>query len=326
MTTQLTNAENKPSEEKTLATPPQMSKGEKWYNWTVYKGLNYWVNLIISLAVADYFINLKGKVRMDKWAEGLGKLFSKGAKEGPAFEKGYHHAKTVLETAILSSGGWLLLVPLKWMEDRKRPIVHWLNKKMGIDQKAPDGHELTPDEIHIEEEQPRQPWWRVVGRRLLGQAAVIAAGHTINGLFRDRSKPMPAKGEPDTYGGKNVATNSVVDLANRAFTSGYFPGGKWLATNRAAQAWLNLAVLDSFLTWITASVMWVTNGAKKKKMPQEISSTTLPAATPEEDTQNSVAVVADDRLEKLKSKKPQPATSYVERAVTEPQPQLQAGI
>lgn len=316
-------AETKAPAVQAVLPKQEMSKGEKWYNWIVYKGINYWVNLIASLAIADYFINRKGRARMDKWATGLGKLFSKGVKEGPAFEKNYHHAKTALETAILSSGGWLLLIPMKWMEDRKRKAVHWFNKKLGVDQRAPDGHELTPDEIHIEQEQPEQSWWRVVGRRLLGQAAVIAAGHGISGLFRDRTKPMPLKGEPDLHGGKNVVTNTVVDLANKGFTSGYFPGGKWLAKNERAQAWLNLAVLDSFLTWITASVMWITNGAKKKQIPNEATGT---PAMPLADVPVQENSTTQDTLEKFKRVKPQAAGSYVERALASPQPELQAGI
>jgi hypothetical protein len=247
---------------------PKMSKGERVFNWTVYSGINYWVNLLSSIVIADYFINKGGKDILNKGAESLGKAVA--SSRISSYERGFKNSQTALKTLTLLSGGWLLLVPMKLMEDNKRPIVHWLNKKLGVDQTAPDGHQETPDEIYIEQEQPQQSWVNVIKRRVIATAAVVGTGHVVNAAFRDRAKTNAYHGEDDPHGGKAVVENFVVNNLNKVFKSGYFPGGNFLATNATAQRYLGLAALDTVFTKITAVIMKATNGAKKAKMPKEI--------------------------------------------------------
>jgi hypothetical protein len=262
-------AENSVKNQQKAQPVQKMSKGEKAYNWIVYNGVNYWLNLGMSVLITHYFSNLKGKERISQAADFIARRFSEN-KSSSAYHMAHHHSKTSLETFMLLSGGNILLVPMKLMEDAKRPIVHWLNKKLGVNQTAPDGHELTPDEIHIEEEQPKQSWLQVIGRRLLGIMSVVALGGIINGLFRDRTKPPPVVDEPDNHGGKLRIQRGAMEYINHVFHSG-FPGGKWLATNKHAQAIMGFTILDSFFTGVTAVIMRLTNGAEKnndKKKPQ----------------------------------------------------------
>lgn len=246
---------------------PPTSKGEKWYNWLVYRGMNYWINLAGSILIADYFKNLGGKPKLEWTAKKIAPLFKNmGAKE-----KALSYAEGTLTYAALTSGGWILLAPLKYLEDRKRPIVHWLNKKLGVNQTALDGHELTPDEIYIEKEQPKHSWLKVIGRRALGSFCVLASGNILDYTFRRGDKK-----------GTDVVTNFIMGgsdgqggvnrILNFKYGFLHLPGGKFLAANPRTQAWLNFAALDSFFTEITASVMWLTKGAKKQKMPQEVAS------------------------------------------------------
>ncbi len=260
----------------------KMSKGEKIFDWSVYKGLNYWVNLISSVLIADYFINpeSKGRQNLDK---SISRMTQGLTKMGVALKSAHHNSKVGLETFALLSGGTLLLVPLKLLEDRKRKSVHWINKKLGVDQTGADGKELTPDEIHIEKEQPKQSWANVIWRRVLASLAVVGVGLGVDHLGRDEKTILPEEKydlgfakvtyDAKVLGGKERITNNVfgaIDKATEAIS------GKKFAPNGRVSRWTKLFILDSVFTAITAGVMWVTNGAKKGKMPKEKDNTNDP--------------------------------------------------
>lgn len=243
------------------------SEGEKWFDWTIYKGLNYWVNLGSSLIIADYFINLGGKGQLAAAA----KLMSGGS------QGGLRYATVGLEQLALNSGGWLLCVPIKIAEDNKRPIVHWLNDKLGVDQRAPDGHKMTADEIFIEKEQPKQSWLKMFCRRAVASGSTIVFGMGLDKAYAT-DKPMMINGElKSQVGGKDRLTQNFVDASNWALRK--LPGGEALAAQNWMKRYLSLAALDIINTKITSSVMYMTNGAKKAQAPHEIPA---PADTPHE--------------------------------------------
>lgn len=256
-----------------------MSKGEKWYNRIVYSWLNYWTNLGISVYMAEKMTYGNWRKPMD-WA--IGKMAKTITKSGIAMEKAHHHTKVGMETLSLLSGGYLLLIPLKLMEDRKRPIVHWLNKTFfGGNAIAPDGHEETAEEIYIEKEQPHQSWWNVIKRRFLATAIVVGSGSVIDHVLADKTKKIDHAYPLDPYdpnttmiphsghmGGKDWATGRMVGGANWALS--HIPGGNRIIQNQKAQNWMSLAALDSIFTKITAMTMWLTRGAAPAKMPKEI--------------------------------------------------------
>lgn len=279
-----------------------MSKGESFFEWATYSGLNFWVNLGMSVIIADYFKNRGGKKTLEKATHNIAGMFSGGA-SGPTAQA-LNNSKKTLEYAALTSGGWILLVPLKLLEDAKRPIVHWLNEKMGVSQTATDGSELTPDQIYIEKEQPKMPWWKVFARRVLASSSVLVAGNTLN----------------YTLGTENI-TNFVMKGVdgkggvNKVLNAGYVPGGKFLANNTYSQSYMRETVLDSLFTKLTAFVMWATNGAKKKQMPKEVDPCATETAVTAAPTEESITI--KDRSD-LKTKKPQQAASFVEAAQQKP--------
>jgi hypothetical protein len=296
-----------------------MSKGEKWFNWGVYSGMNYWLNLAMSVVITDIFKNRWGQGALKKTAD----VFAKGLSSTKLFTPAdaFHHSKTALETFALLSGGNILLIPLKMLEDRKRPIVHWLNEKMGVNQKAEDGKELSPDKIYIKEAQPEQSWGRIIWRRVLGILAVVGVGHVINGAFRDRTKPLPLRDEPDTYGGKTRITDIVMGKPGSKFGVNNvlkkIPGGTWLAENKYAQAYMGFTVLDSVFTGITAVIMKVTNGAKK--MNGETKTEEKPTVQALDTfTENNEITQPSKNRESLKAKKPAAVESYTELAQQKP--------
>lgn len=260
----------------TSNSPPTMSKGEKAFDDIAYKHINGTSNLIISVGLADLFVNGRGRKGLDAAINSTAKALHKfGVK---SLKTAHHRSQIGWETFTLTSGGLLLLVPLKWMEDNKRPIVHWLNKKMGVKQTTPDGREKTPDEIYIEKEQPPQSWGNVIGRRILATGMVIGAGLGLDHFARDKKNILPPKtydlgdGLKVTYeakpnGGKDRVTDFVFDKIDKV--SERFRGKKFVKDGVVSR-WTKFAILDSVFTVITAAVMKVTNGAKKAKLPSEI--------------------------------------------------------
>ena len=251
----------------------KVSKGEKLYTWGVYEGLNYWVNLAGSIAIADYFCNQGGKEILNKGANILAKGIA--ATKIASHEKVFGHSQTALKTLTLLSGGWLLIIPIKIMEDNKRPIVHWLNKKMGVDQTGLDGKEQTPQQIYIDQEQPAQSWVNVILRRSAATLAVVGTGHVLNEGFRDRAKTQAHKAahptsKEDPHGGKARTEKIVVDFVNDKIAK-YAPNGEALTRDKNGrfQRYLGLAALDTVFTKITSVIMKITNGAGKGQMPQE---------------------------------------------------------
>ena len=282
---------------------PEMSKGEKVFNWGAYTGLNYWVNLISSVAIADYFINLGGREKMDKWINATARTLHKA---GATLKGSHYKSKVVLESLILTGGGLMLLAPLKWLEDRKRPVVHWLNKKLGVKQLAPDGYEANPDEIHIEQEQPKQSWGNVLWRRVIGTVAVGLTGLAIDKALTDKTDIL----DPKTYdlgkgfgkvtydaqpkGGKQWLTEKGFGLVDKASE---LVRGKPFVKNGITSRWTQLAILDSAFTAITAITMKMTNGAKKAKMPHEIDNSDDPKVV--KDTFDEI--ITEDQIKKSHS-------------------------
>ena len=259
---------------------PIMSKWEKVFDKTVYTGLNYWTNLIISVAMADKFLT-KGT----SWNKFMESAIEKTtlAVHGMGVDITTAHSKSRSGLKFLSllSGGYALLIPLKYLEDNKRNVVYWLNDKFGVPQIAPDGRKLTPEEIHIEEEQPKQSWGNVIMRRLYGTGAVIGSGLALTHFYRDKENilkdeivqigehTITHKGKP--LGGDERLTGQITGFLNKGLKHLPFGFGEKVTNiGGTPNRWINLLALDTFFTVITAVVMFVTRGAAKAKMPNEI--------------------------------------------------------
>jgi len=254
---------------------PKMSEGEEKFNFWTYFGLNYVVNLVSSVAVAFNTIYGSWRPKLDKWiSQGTKALHSMGV----PLKSAHSNVKVGLESFVLLSGGTILLLPLKYLEDNKRKIVYKLNKKMGVSQIAPDGHEETPEEIHIEKEQPKQSIGNLIFRRVEGTVAVVSSGILMDHLLKDKKTILPKK-TYDLGGGVKVAYDKKVMGGKQWFEEKTFGAinkavkavnGKGFAKNGIVSGCMKLTILDSFFTAITAVVMKVTNGSKRGKMPKEI--------------------------------------------------------
>lgn len=258
---------------------PEMSLGEKWYNRILYQGVNYWLNLGISLVITDFFLHGKGnafyKAGMQKFTSGLSAV---GMKKPLA----KWVAGQALGTFSLNSGGNILLIPTKFAEDNKRNIVYWLNEKFGVDQTASNGHKETPDEIYIEQEQPEQSWGSMIWRRFLGWGATTAVGMTLD-KFAAQKLPVPKMVDGDLVthkGGQDVFTDLIKNGkygVNALLKQGGATGNAIVATPWV-QRYMGYAALDSFYTIITSKILHATNGAGKMKAPHEIGDDDAPPA------------------------------------------------
>lgn len=308
---------------------PEESKGEKLYNTVVYKGINYWLNLGLSIVAADIFLYGKGRPFYDKQLENVTNFFKSTKLDQALGEEATKRASDVaLGFTTLNTGGNIILIPMKLMEDAKRPIVHWINKNIYHDkQLAADGHEKTPDEIYIEQEQPKQSWGNVIWRRAQAMAASIAFGLTLDAVGRKKlDVPIIEDGKTITHiNGTDRFTNWVVDNVTKVMNSDAIPGGKVAIANPTIQHYVGFAALDTFNTMITSFVMHKTNGAQKAKLPREIGDEVDPpgvAATDEivllpkgEDIVDTTKPTTS--LDHYKKKAPQqPAAQFTDRLQT----------
>ncbi len=265
---------NKKKSENSENLPP-MSEGEKWYNRLVYTGLNYWVNLGISLFIADLFLHGKGNKIFKSGVENFSQQISKFSGMKKSTSKWL--AEIGLGTFSLNSGGNILLIPTKFLEDNKRNVVYWLNEKLGVDQTAPDGHKLTPDEIYIEQEQDKQSWGRMIYRRFLGWCASTGTGLAIDRILAKKlSSPVMIDGELQTHKqGQAVFTDWTKGGVNYVLNN-YVPGGAKIVKNDTFQRYTGYAALDWIYTIITSQILHATNGAHKKEKPHEIEAKKTP--------------------------------------------------
>jgi hypothetical protein len=90
-------------------------------------------------------------------------------------QSGLHgEAKSMVMLLLLMSGGFLLMAPIKWLEDAKVPIVKWLDKHFGPSNPTPE-QQRNQDAYYkyIEENECRQTWGSVLLSRAITLAGVI---------------------------------------------------------------------------------------------------------------------------------------------------------
>ena len=120
------------------AADHQKSFGERMFDLTVYGGIGYITNAAISLAITRYAVQKKGTAlnQFSKITEGKFNQFFKLAGASP--EKAKDFSEFSNNIFFLGSGGWALLVPMKWMEDHKLGIVREMDKLAGTGPQTPE--------------------------------------------------------------------------------------------------------------------------------------------------------------------------------------------
>lgn len=82
----------------------------------------------------------------------------------------YHTAMTkassVAAIMMLGSGGFFLMAPIKWFEDRKEPIVKWLDEKFGPKNPTEEQKKQIEERHEFIKHEPKQSWTSVLLSRV----------------------------------------------------------------------------------------------------------------------------------------------------------------
>ncbi|MBY0354453.1 MAG: hypothetical protein K2Q12_01835 [Rickettsiales bacterium] len=181
------------------------TRGEKIFNWAVYGGIGWLANAAISVGIA-YGLKHGNKgnplnvyTNTEKKVAGF---FEKTSRSMTP-EKATQQSKFWTGVLALMPGGFLLMAPVKWAEDKKPDIVKFLNKKFGSGLQTPEISELSEKKV---EQEPQQTWGTVLGSRMLGLAMVLSlasvpvasrfiakmTGHAAAGVTKLAAKMKPS--------------------------------------------------------------------------------------------------------------------------------------
>lgn len=150
--------------------------GEKMFDVAVYGGLGYLANAALSVAVTfvamekpGSFLN-KGMKAAQPQLETLMKQFT----SDPA--KITRWADFSNRTIFLSSGGYILLLPMKWLEDNKKSLTLSIDHLFGTGPQTPEAKKEFDEHF---ENQPKQSYTSLIGGRLLAHPMIVMAAAPI---------------------------------------------------------------------------------------------------------------------------------------------------
>jgi hypothetical protein len=153
------------------AAPYKKSAGDKLFDLGVYGGLGYVANAAVSLVVTRYGTHLKGAplYKLGQKAEnGFASLYKPLMKDAESVD---YWAKKSNEIAFLGFGGWALLMPMKWLEDRKANIIRATDETLGTGPQTPEG---IQQQIQSLDNGPRQSAGSMFWGRVVSYATTIA--------------------------------------------------------------------------------------------------------------------------------------------------------
>lgn len=213
--------------------------GEKLFDIGVYGGVGYAANAGISLVTAHYAKNLQGN--------GFNKVYKDSQY---ALEKAigkFKHDQTditnwavrINDLAFLSSGGWALLVPMKWMEDRKAQVVGSIDHTFNTGPAYDENHPLNSDI-------PKQSYLSLFGGRFITYPIIMAV-----------SLPFIT-----TLGGEKAISDGLTKYAGSFF--GRFRESKSL-TNLASTEMITAGVGAALLYGSSRVIAYVDHVIKKDK-------------------------------------------------------------
>ena len=200
------------SDNDTIATtaPPaaeakkHLSKGDRLFDTLVYTGLNNISTFVLTLGITYGLLHGFKKVGVGK--EAVNEHFKKASADLGAFLEKMksgrgEHAPTIMLTTALGIGGTLMIVPIKFLEDRRTGIVGYFNKKLG--------DKTDPSEL---KEAPKQSWgslllgrataWLVVFASLTGAEKLLGSGafKKFNEGFAEHVVAKPLGKSVKTFG------------------------------------------------------------------------------------------------------------------------------
>lgn len=198
-----------------------MTAGELIFDRTVYTGIGFGLNEIISVMFAVMFEHGKGKYfgkqGFEKTSEWIAKTFNfKDSVKNGKHVSAKASAGNSLLWVSLTSGGFILLLPMKWMEDHKeqwvRRINHWVDKLTG--------YRLTEEQIATRDAdiaqtiacEPKQTWKSLLIGRFIAIGASIGLGTSLGEARSEKIKQVSDRLLTDTA--KNVGMGGLTQANN----------------------------------------------------------------------------------------------------------------
>ncbi|MCI5049113.1 MAG: hypothetical protein MRY32_02100 [Rickettsiales bacterium] len=147
------------------------SFGENMFDLGVYGGVGFAANAALSIALT-YEGVMKPNSRMATVMTHTRKAWEtviKSIQKNP--QKVQAWTDKMNEFLFLSSGGYILLVPMKWLEDNKEHLVEKLDDMFGT------GPENTTEELQEDlyfDSQPKQSYATLFGGRIIAHPVIVA--------------------------------------------------------------------------------------------------------------------------------------------------------
>lgn len=165
-----------------------------------YGGLNFVANSALSLGITYNVMPTKTAQKgIDKLANALkpivtgwGKLKSKAGigkeiSEATRALNLHESARSTAEILCMCIAGSIILIPMKWMNDHKKPIVDKIDRW-----KNPEYHKyhkennIAPTPLPHEEKEEKQGWGKLLSARLVAMASVIGIDAVMQNFNNNR--------------------------------------------------------------------------------------------------------------------------------------------
>jgi len=326
------------------------SPGEVLFDRSVYTGIGFGANEILSLIIAVEGRHYGGKKLYDgatkKFATSINKV-NKLVGRKPVV---HNEAGDILEVGTLLIGGTLLVVPMKWLEDRKASIVQKLNH--GLDKLH--GNKLDDEALKIRDKEvaediacePKQTWGSLITGRVLAVLSnmVILKNTVLRGDKTNWAKDKTLE-----------VTTVTTETLNNKLHSGKENTllGKWSKSGRQVLAdthnkvenskhhtrftrYTEVAGIETFYTLASSIVLEIASkfiASKKPKVKNpELYNESKLAEQGQEKKKKKCDVVKEKTNTKFADKVSQsrktlePSTSYAESLALEADQQLQPGV
>lgn len=212
------------------------SKGEKLFNALNYWGIGWIANVAVSVAATWALKDSKFfKPKFESFALKMAKGNAANAKK----------VESTLTNVGLSSGGFILLAPMKAVEDHKLDIVKNFD--------GPDGEQNPQVKAAHERiaQEPKQGWFSLVLSRVSAVALVLGVAHlTAAPLARASASAARKLDKTLTSGGSKEAIEAIEKAAAHS-------PGEIKATERVQTKLFNYTAMDVIFGLIAASSLFV---------------------------------------------------------------------
>lgn len=251
--------ENKPQtgEPKYNFAAGKKTPGEKLFDYTLYGGIGYFLNLGLSLIITEAMLFGKGKPMWEASDRTMTKLLSNMMNAKSASK-----ASNITQKYFwLTSGGTALMIPIKVAEDNKSKITYLLNRTYFPHTISKDDpykaysvaqilssdfdENLLPQPVL---EQPKNSWLNTIMRRVFAVGLVTGWGNLTDKIV-----------------GNDNIENWSYDAISKTMRGTSGASAEKLIKNPRFERYAKWTIIDGINTMITSLAIYFTSGAGEKK-------------------------------------------------------------